>query len=97
MSSETPPPDRPTPDQLAGIYVCVEAEERVTVPPSNGLPGQAPPGPVALRPTADELAGIYVCIEAEEGVAVADRPPPQTPPSDGGPDRSGRHPGGAPA
>ena len=71
-SQDQPPPDRPTTDELAGVYVLIEAEERVFRTPPVG-PTPTPSTPEAGPPTTDELAGVYVRMEGEERVFL---PPP---------------------
>jgi hypothetical protein len=73
MTQQGPTPDRPTPDQLAGVYVCIEGQETMTL--GSAVPGAQPVSP-PLPPTTDELAGISVCIEGEEKVLGGAEPPP---------------------
>jgi predicted DNA repair protein MutK len=75
MSSQpNPSSERPTTDQLAGVYLYIEGEEKVTPPPNNGDAVVETPAEFR-RPTTDQLAGIYLCIEGEEKVAPANTPP----------------------
>jgi hypothetical protein len=73
---------RPDPrDELAGVYVEIEAEEQVFLPPSTGHPRpQREPG--WTPPTTDELAGVYIYVEAEEQVYLPTSPPNDSPPQD---------------
>jgi hypothetical protein len=64
-SQADPSPDRPTTDQLAGVYVYIEAEEKVLLP-SRDSNKKAETAREFQRPTTDQLAGVYVCIEADE-------------------------------
>jgi hypothetical protein len=78
---ESPSPEHrpPTTDELAGVYVLIEAEEKVFPAALKGPVTPAAPGP-HVPPTTDELAGIYVLIEAEEKVMLPPPPPaPETP------------------
>jgi hypothetical protein len=74
-SSESPRPEKPTADDLAGIPVCVE-EDHPTIRVRE--PSQIPPFPFAQGPpTADDLAGIPVTVEGPEDLT---RRPRRTPP-----------------
>ena len=69
--SSPPPDDR---DELAGVYVEIEAEEKVLLPPGAGeCRRQREPG--WTPQTTDELAGVYISVEAEEKVYL----PPSLP------------------
>ncbi len=57
-------------DELSGVYIEIEAEEKVLLPPDIGEPRcQREPG--WTPPTTDELAGVYFSIEAEERVYLS--------------------------
>jgi hypothetical protein len=73
--------NRPTPDELAGIPVCLEEDDPmvlvleprdVNCGPRAGLrlPAAAPLPPAGYRPTADDLAGIPVSAEGAEDLTV---------------------------
>jgi hypothetical protein len=71
MSDTSPaPPNRPTPEDLAGVTVYIEGEEKVFFDPTTEQPKQDP-GP---RPTIEDLAGITIRIEGEEEVFLPDPP-----------------------
>jgi hypothetical protein len=77
-SSPTPDPR----DELAGVYVEIEAEEQVFLPPFAGEPRpQREPG--WTPPTTDELAGVYIYIEAEEQIYLPHPPSADSPPEAG--------------
>ncbi len=61
----------PTPEMLAGLYVCAEGVEDLAVRPyaqpessANGA------GKCALVPTPERLAGLYLAVEGPEDLAV---------------------------
>ena len=64
----------PTPEMLAGVYLCVEAEEDFTVRPyQSGAPSAATAGHRGKLPTPDQLAGVYLCVEGPEDLGVYPR------------------------
>ena len=77
--------DKPTPDDLAGIPVCVEEDHGtlrlrgVAAPQANRAgsgTGEAPGAGNGERvPTAADLAGIPVCAEGPEDLTVRPRKP----------------------
>src|SRR5262245_60218452 len=67
IQNETPR-EGPTPEMLAGIYPCVEAEEDLSVRPCQ-LPQPAAVNG-AERPTQDQLAGVYLRVEGPEDLTV---------------------------
>jgi hypothetical protein len=76
MSAPTPDrPDhnKPTPEDLAGIPVCLEEGPTTRVEMSSGARvggGRdcgGPPEPFQGPPTADDLAGTPACFGDEEG------------------------------
>jgi hypothetical protein len=89
MQPQNGPSPQPDPrDELAGIYLEIEAEEQVFLPPDVGEPRpQREPG--WTPPTTDELAGIYLYIEAEEQVylppSAGTDSPPEAKPTDASP------------
>lgn len=72
LRDERPAPHPPTPDDLAGIPVCVEGKEDTTIRPSRVKRREALPSPVGL-PTPDDLAGIMVCVEGPEDTTTRPR------------------------
>ena len=73
--------DNPTRDQLAGVYVYIEAEEKLYFRPEDAPAGSSPAAEEEHRPTREELAGVYVEIHGEEKVTIFPiELPPQTPP-----------------
>jgi hypothetical protein len=59
---------------LAGVYLCVEAEEDFTVRPyQSGAPSAATAGHRGKLPTPDQLAGVYLCVEGSEDLRVYPR------------------------
>jgi hypothetical protein len=75
---QTPPRDQnePTPEKIAGVAVCMEGVEDVTVKPRrfpNRLPGSESNG--EDKPTPDNLAGVPVSMEGKEDVTFRPRRP----------------------
>jgi hypothetical protein len=62
---------KPTPEMLAGVYLCVEAEEDLSVRPyQQAEPSGAAPGQGPESPTTERLAGVYLCVEGQEDTTV---------------------------
>jgi hypothetical protein len=70
-------PKRPTTDELAGVYVDIAGEEKVT-DAARRRPAQPLPPP-DRPPTTDELAGVYVEIAGPEKIYPRKQPPPPPP------------------
>jgi hypothetical protein len=69
--SEQPkyPSESPNRDQLAGVNICIETEERLFIGSFEPTPS---PLAETVRPTTAELAGVYVCVEAKEKTIYPD-------------------------
>jgi hypothetical protein len=55
---------------LAGVYLCVEAEEDFTVRPCKPPEAASPLANGSSPPTPDQLAGVFLPVEAAEDLAV---------------------------
>jgi hypothetical protein len=74
---DQPPAGGPTPEMLAGVYLCIESEEDLTLRPyQQPQPNAAALGITAELPTTDHLAGVYLCVEGPEDLAVYPRSTP---------------------
>jgi len=75
MTAPQPPSPgrgRPTPDDLAGVPVCAEGQEDVSIRPRRVTFPRPAGGPHAA-PRSDDLGGIPVCAEAAEDLTVRPR------------------------
>ena len=75
QSTDPVPPDdfkSPTREQLAGVYILVEGEEKVT-DAARRAPA-TPPAKPSQPPSTDELAGIYIAIDEQEKSGPPPRP-----------------------
>jgi hypothetical protein len=58
---------------LAGVYLCVEAEEDLTLRPYQPGTPTAAAGRRGALPTTDQLAGVYLCVEGPEDLTIHPR------------------------
>ena len=80
MTTPQPPADgsgKPTPDDLAGVPVCAEGKEDVSIRPRRVTCPRPADSPHAA-PTPDYLGGIPVCAEAAEDLTIRPRRRPST-------------------
>jgi hypothetical protein len=73
--SQQSPSERPTREQLAGVYIEIVGEEKVTEAAHRGPTGPTPKE--FTNPTREQLAGIYVLLDEDDNHKSA--PPPSNP------------------
>ncbi len=79
-----PPPQPDERDLLAGVYIEIEAEEKVYLSPEDEKPKPSRE-PGWTPPTTDELAGVFVYVEGEEKIYLPPNSSPPGPPPEGTP------------
>ena len=79
MAEQTSSPsERPGPDQLAGVYILIEGEERSFVSPPEDRPA---PASGETPPTVEQLAGLNLRLEGNEWTLLPSPGPSSEAPS----------------
>jgi hypothetical protein len=78
--NNNPPPKRPTPEDLAGIPVCVNTPVDYTIRPQRAAtPNIKPRADKNQKPTTEDLAGIPACAEVKGATFRPRKRPPEPP------------------